>query len=182
MPTDTRYVRAATARRSPNARLYSAVPRSSQCPSIVTVQLGYFLRTAASASSTAWPAALTSALSSSKNNGLSGELRFRSSSEADAMASSRTGSGGTTVGSATGCGGAGGRVPGSVVVVGGGCGRAIGGFALWQAAYSGAVSRIRTESAARKAAFSVCIVYSIYGPADRPAATIIWTNRAWRCY
>ncbi len=35
---DTR--RAVTARRSPNARLYSAVPRSSQCPSIVTVQVG----------------------------------------------------------------------------------------------------------------------------------------------
>src|SRR5438128_10811756 len=162
MPTDTRYVRAATARRSPKARLYSAVPRSSQCPSIVKVQLEYFFRTAASASSTAWPAALTSALSNSKNNGLSGELRFRSSSEADAMASSRAGSGGTTVGSATGCGGAGGRVPGAVDVVGGGgCGRAIGGFALWQATKSGGVSRIRTESAASKAALRVCIVYYI---------------------
>src|SRR5438132_10109171 len=171
MPTDTRYVRAATARRSPKARLYSAVPRSSQCPSIVTVQLGYFFRTAASASSAAWPAALTSALSSSKNNGLSGELRFRSSSEADAMASSRAGSGGTTVGSATGCGGAGGRVPGAVVVVGGGCGRAMGGFALWQAS-SVAVRTIRTKSAAREAASRVCIVYSMCpGPARRPAPT-----------
>src|SRR5439155_23880121 len=69
-----------------------------------------------------------SLLSKSKKTGLSGELRFRSSSDADEIASSRTGSGGTTVGSATGSGGAGGREAGVVVLggAGGGIGRAIG--------------------------------------------------------
>jgi hypothetical protein len=64
---------------------------------------------------------------------LSGEFLFRSSIDADEIASSRTGSGGTTVGSATGSGGAGGRV-GVVVAVGGGAGRATGGAFLWHAA------------------------------------------------
>src|SRR5207302_2994592 len=54
-------------------------------------------------------------------------------SDADAMASSRTGSGGTIVGSATGSGGEGGRAAGFVVGAGGGgVGRATGGTFLWQ--------------------------------------------------
>src|SRR4051812_25705314 len=132
MPSDTRYARAAIARRSPKARLYSAVPRSSQCPSIVTDQLGYFFSSAALASSAFCEAALRSLLSSSKYTGISGEFLFKSSSDADEIASSRTGSGGTTVGSLTGSGGAGGRV-GLVDAVtggGGGIGRATGGAFL----------------------------------------------------
>src|SRR5206468_9677003 len=112
MPSDTRYARAATERRSPNARLYSAVPRSSQCPSIVTAQVEYFFNVAALSSSARCASDDRSLLSKSKKTGLSGELRFRSSSDADEIASSRTGSGGTTVGSATGSGGAGGREAG----------------------------------------------------------------------
>src|ERR671936_2117841 len=122
IPSETRYVRAAIARRSPSARLYSAVPRSSQWPSIVTVQVEYFFRIAASASSTPCSARSISALSNSKKAGLSGEFRFRSSSDALAIVSSRIGSGGTTGGSATGSRGAGGRV----VVVGGGGGGGVG--------------------------------------------------------
>src|SRR6185295_19349473 len=72
----------------------------------------------------------------SKKTGLNGELRLRSSSDADAIASSRTGSGGTIVGSATGSGGAGGREP--VVELapggGGGSGRATGAGFLPHAA------------------------------------------------
>ena len=44
MPSEVKYVFTAVARRSPSARLYSAVPRSSQCPSTVTTQVGYFRR------------------------------------------------------------------------------------------------------------------------------------------
>src|SRR5207253_5591987 len=70
-----------------------------------------------------------------KNTGASGEFLFRSSSEADEMASSRTGSGGTIVGSLTGSGGAGGR-PGAAGAAdgGGGAGRATGGVFLPHAA------------------------------------------------
>src|SRR5437762_1474645 len=152
------------ARRSPSARLYSGVPRSSQWPSIVTYQVEYFFSAEALALRTAWPSALTSLLSSSKNTGLRGELRLRSSSEADAMVSSLTGSGGTMMGSATGSGGAGGRTAGgataAVVVDGGGAGRATGAFLPPQAAATTA-TRIRTHSAARKAADRVDIVCSI---------------------
>jgi hypothetical protein len=54
---------------------------------------------------------------------------FKSSSDAEEIASSGTGSGGTMVGSATGSGGAGGR-DGAVGFAGGGggAGRATGGF------------------------------------------------------
>src|SRR5262245_46124828 len=109
MPSAIRYARALTARRSPNARLYSAVPRSSQWPSIVTAQLPYFLSSEAFSFSVCWASVDSSSLSYSKKTGLSGEFLFRSSSDAAAMASSRTGSGGTEVGSATGGGGGGGR-------------------------------------------------------------------------
>src|SRR5438067_5652193 len=136
MPSDTRYARAAMARRSPNARLYSAVPRSSQWPSIVMVQVPYFFSSPASWSSALCAAGLRSLLSSSKNTGWSGEFRFKSSSDADEIASSRTGSGGTMAGSVTGSGGAGGRpgVEGAVVAGGGGVGRATGGVFLPHAA------------------------------------------------
>src|SRR3954454_6202568 len=110
MPSDTRYARAAAARRSPNARLYSAVPRSSQCPSMVTAQVPYRFNSAALASSARWPSGLKSLLSNSKNTGFNGEFRFRSSSDAEEIASFGTGSGGTLVGSTAGFGGAGGRV------------------------------------------------------------------------
>src|SRR5262249_53590633 len=137
MPSDTRYARAATARRSPNARLYSAVPRSSQCPSIVIAHAPYFFSVAAFVSSAVLPSSVISLLSYSKNTGFSGELRFRSSSELDAMASSRSGSGGTSVGSRTGSGGPGTREAeaGGAEDGGGGGGiLATGGFLAPQAA------------------------------------------------
>src|SRR5262245_10857905 len=120
MPSDTRYSRAASARRSPNARLYSAVPRSSQCPSMVMIQAPYFLSTSALELRTDWPSDVTSELSYAKNTGRNGESRFRSSSDFDPIASSATGSAGTTVGSATGSGGAGGRGAAEPVEAGGG--------------------------------------------------------------
>ncbi len=105
--------------------------------------------TAAFSSSTAWASGDTSLLSSSKKTGFSGELRFRSSSDAEAMPSSRTGSGGTTVGSATGTGGAGGREPAVVVPAGGvgRVGRATGGCLLPQAAARTTVNRTGTKAA-----------------------------------
>src|SRR5262249_49422436 len=85
---------------------------------------------AAFSSSARWPSRLKSLLSSSKNTGFSGELRFKSSRDAEEIASVGTGSAGTRIGSSTGCGGAGGLPPGSPVFVvgGGGVGRATGGF------------------------------------------------------
>src|SRR5262245_50667513 len=132
MPSDTRYARAATARRSPNARLYSAVPRSSQWPSIVTVQVALRLSSAAFSSSVFCPSPDSSSLSYSKKTGFSGEFLLISSSDTDDTSSGRTGSGGTTVGSGTGCGGAGGRVVAFVVagVVDGGVGRRTGALFL----------------------------------------------------
>src|SRR5436190_8292621 len=184
MPSDTRYVRAATARRSPNARLYSAVPRSSQWPSIVTAQLGYFLSTDALASSAAWPFASTSALSYSKKTGWSGELRFRSSSDAEAMRSSRAGSGGTTVGSAAGSGGAGGRCAGAVVAGGGGIGRATGGVFLPHPANITIERTNRAASVVNRGANRMHIAsapwYAVCR-ADRVREVLILTNRADSC-
>src|SRR5258706_16401520 len=107
---------------------------------MVTAQLALRLSSAAFSSSAACPAVVRSLLSYSKNAGLSGDCRLRSSSELDVMLSARTGSGGTMTGSRTGSGGAGGR-GGAVVSAtagGGGDGRATGGFFLPQA---NAVSR-----------------------------------------
>src|SRR5688572_22081121 len=94
---------------------------------MVICHAGYFFKIAAFSWSTLWPLESTSDWSRPKNNGFSGESRFRSSSERPAIESSATGSGGTTTGSLTGCGGGGGLL--SVVVVksgGGGIGRATG--------------------------------------------------------
>src|SRR5437879_5163670 len=95
---------------------------------------------------------LSSALSYSKKAGLSGEFRLRSSSEADVIASSRTGSGGTIVGSATGSGGAGGREALSAVVAAGagGVGRATGGLFLWHAVTPSAAITTVAYNAARR--------------------------------
>src|SRR5688572_31670086 len=129
MPSDSRYVLTATARRSPSARLYSAVPRSSQCPSTVIIHVGYFRITAALAVTTARPASSSSALSSGKNAGLNGESRLRSSSDRALMPSSAiaSGSGGTGNASVVGLGAGGDAgvtgppVGGTGCVSGGGC-------------------------------------------------------------
>src|SRR5580765_3319454 len=114
------------------------------------------------ASSTALAAGSISALSRAKNTGRSGELRLSSSSVADAIASSRTGSGGTVVGSTDGRGGAGGRAgvgAGGVALAtggGGGSGRATGGF-LPPHPRATTVAAISTNSAG----FAIDIVCSI---------------------
>src|SRR3954467_7939747 len=167
MPNEIRYARAAIARRSPKARLYSAVPRSSQWPSTVTAQLVYRFSSAAFSSSVFWFAALRSLLSSSKYTGFSGEFLFKSSSDADEIASSRTGSGGTATGSRTGSGGDGGRagaVPGALAG-GGGMGRARGGIFLWHAA--------RVISATSASAVAVSRAGFIGTP-------VIWTSQVFR--
>src|SRR5437899_1435664 len=89
---------------------------------MVTVQLGYRFRTVAFSVNAVCAGVSSSALSRAKNTGLSGELRLRSSSDADEMESLGTGSGGTTVGSATGSGGAGGRAAAVDAAAGGGGG------------------------------------------------------------
>src|SRR5688572_5868513 len=148
MPSDTRYVRAATARRSPRARLYSAVPRSSQCPSIVIAHVGYFFRTAAFACSISRPASLTSALSKAKNTGCRGESRFKSSSDRPDTSSLANGGGG--IGSRIGAGGSAGRV--AVLDEGGGVGgggRATGGCAFLHPAAPISSTRHRQSSECR---------------------------------
>src|SRR5437764_6099968 len=106
---------------------------------MVTVHVACCLRRAALASRMCCPSVERSLLSRSKKTGRNGEFRFNSSRDADDIASSRTGSGGTIDGSGTATGGAGGRV-GAVslaeAVAGGGgaVGRAIGAFLRPQAA------------------------------------------------
>src|SRR3954453_21671893 len=97
---------------------------------MVTVQAGYCFSTPALSLSARCASDVSSLLSYSKNAGLSGEVLFRSSSDADEIRSSRTGSGGTMVGSAPGSGGAGGReaVLDEEGGGGGGTGLATGGF------------------------------------------------------
>src|SRR5688572_227569 len=127
-----RYVRAATARRSPRARLYSAVPRSSQWPSIVITHVGYFLRMAAFACRIVRLASFTSELSYSKKIGCSGESRLRSSSDLPDTSSAGSGCGG--IGSRTGGGGSGGSVDAVGGGGAGGVGRATGGWLFRQPA------------------------------------------------
>src|SRR5690349_6306968 len=116
------------ARRSPSARLYSAVPRSSACPSMVITQVEYFLMISALALSACCARLSTSELSKAKNTGWNGEFLLMSPMSRDEIGSSATGSGGTGRGSDTGVGGAGGRFASGVdEATGGGVGRAIGG-------------------------------------------------------
>src|SRR5437867_9372243 len=128
---------------------------------MVMDQVEYFFRVAAFASSMLLPSALISELSYSKNTGFSGELRFKSSSDAEAMRSSFTGSGGTSVGSATGSGGAGGRAAatGGAGLFGGGAGRAMGGFLPPHAAASD-TSTITTKRALLLALRIICSLSS----------------------
>src|SRR4030095_4563856 len=124
---DARYALTALARRSPSARLYSAVPRSSQCPSTVIAHVEYFFSTSASAVATARPVSSSSALSSGKKIGFSGELRFKSSSDRLATESSpRRGATGTESSTRWGGAGRGGSSAGASVTVGVGCGVAAG--------------------------------------------------------
>src|SRR3982751_1123620 len=134
MPSDTRYCRTDRARRSPSARLYSAVPRSSQCPSTETIQVGCCFIVSAFLASTAWPSLLISALSNSKNTGARMPVLLISSSE-PMSALDTEGSGGTATGGAsvTGSGGAGGRLAVMSSGGGGGVGRAIGGVFFFHA-------------------------------------------------
>ena len=102
---------------------------------MVTVQVAYRFRTPAFSSSVFCASVVSSLLSSSKNTGLSGEFLFRSSSDADEIASSRTGSGGTMVGSGDRLTAARAAAApcdeGSAAEV---AGRATGGLFLWHAA------------------------------------------------
>src|SRR5580765_3276172 len=99
------------ARRSPSARLYSEVPRSSQCPSISTSWLGLALRYAAVASSTAASAGRMSDLSKAKWIGLSASLARYSlggAGGAGAVVGGTTGAGATGAGAGAGVAGVGG--------------------------------------------------------------------------
>src|SRR3954464_8417715 len=132
---------------------------------MVTVQPGYCFSTPALSLSARCASDVRSLLSYSKNAGLSGEFLFKSSSDAAEIASSRTGSGGTIVGSATGSGGAGGWF-GAVLGGGGGIGRVTGAVFLPQAAaLSASTAKTHTRD---RAAFIV-------------SSPVIWTNPASRC-
>src|SRR5437773_7940548 len=126
MPSATRYVLTATARSSPSARLYSAVPRSSQCPSIVTTHVGYFFMMSALPETITRPASSSSELSSPKKAGLNGESLFRTSSERLPIVSSLIAGTGTDY--STRCAGAAGAVGdgAGVDTAGGGAGRGAG--------------------------------------------------------
>src|SRR5258705_3870272 len=150
MPSATRYVLTATARSSPSARLYSAVPRSSQCPSTVTTHVGYFFMMSALADTIARPASSRSELSSPKNAGLNGESRFRSSSERLPIASSLIA--GTGIDSSTRSAGRGGGAGGpgvDVAAAGGGAVDATGAGFFFAQAPTNARTRIRTIVARR---------------------------------
>src|SRR5690349_22655353 len=67
MPSETRKFLAELARRSPRARLYSRVPRSSAWPSTVTVKFGYCFRKPAQRSTVRRASGFRSDLSKSKN-------------------------------------------------------------------------------------------------------------------
>src|SRR5688572_11310758 len=151
MPSDTRYVLTATARRSPSARLYSAVPRSSQCPSISTIHVGNFFNSSAFPATIARPWSSSSALSRPKNAGFNGELRFSSSSERLPIESSASGSAGTGSDSSIRSLGRG-AGPGAAVTAGGvatgGAGRATGACRRAQPATTSPIN-IRTTNVDR---------------------------------
>src|SRR5688572_6900986 len=148
MPSETRNVFTAIARRSPSARLYSAVPRSSQCPSMVTTHFAFFFRISALAEIVSRPASSTSELSRVKKTGFRGELRFRSSSVRFASESSDTaGCAGTGRASSTRVGPAGDVTAGPPAAEGGGCGigAATGVCRLAHAATESAATRIAID-------------------------------------
>src|SRR5688572_28810766 len=178
-PSDTRNVLTAMARRSPRARLYSGVPRSSQCPSMVTTQLEYFFSTSAFSAAVARPASSSSALSTPKNTGFSGELRLRSSSVRLEIPSSASGCCGTGSASSTRCGGgAGGGVviDGGAPTDGGGAGARIGGWRRLQA--DTATSRTITATVSLNVVRMRLIIRPVgclivSGPRDLPEAATV---------
>src|SRR6188508_2033732 len=109
MPSETRYVLAERARRSPKAKLYSAVPRSSLCPSIVTAHVEYFLSTSALAIRTFCPSSSMASLSYLKKTGARIPFLLTVSISSPASGSEETTgvSGGSTGGGSGGVGGAG---------------------------------------------------------------------------
>src|SRR3954462_15039707 len=163
MPSDTRYGLAATARFSPRPRVFLAVPRSSQCPSIVITHDGYFFRRAALVLNACCAVPSTSKLSRGKNTGWNGEfLLMMSRSPLTSGSSVILGSGGIGVVSGTGVGGAGG---GAVVVPdgeGGGIGRATGGFFEPHAPAPSAITRTAI------AANCVCLICPLLNPNPEP--------------
>src|SRR5262245_8358471 len=168
MPRETRYVFTVTARRSPSAKLYSAVPRSSQCPSIVITHEGYLRNVAALLCTTAWASLSSSALSRPKKAGLNGEFRFRSSSERPPIESSPIGSGGTGRFSSPACvagaraGGGAGVVTAGGVLTGGGAGRATGDCFLAHAA----TTRVNRIGATMAPLLGHCMLSSRIIPSD----------------
>src|SRR5262245_27210626 len=94
-------------RRSPSARLYSEVPRSSQWPSMSTSWLGLALRWAALASSTLASAGRMSALSKAKKICLSASLARYSFGGAGGGGVGAATGGGVGAGAGAGGGGAG---------------------------------------------------------------------------
>src|SRR5687768_425929 len=105
---------------------------------MVTIQFGYFFSTSAFSTAVARPTSSSSALSTAKNTGFSGELRLRSSSVRFEMPSSASGCGGTGNASSIRVGGAAG---GAVVTAGG---AAMGGGA---GASTGVGRRLQADTA-----------------------------------
>src|SRR5262245_28817544 len=117
---------AALARRSPKARLYSAVPRSSACPSTRTSSSGWALRYVALASSTFASFGRILDLSKSKKMSFSASLGANSAGRGAAGGGGAGVGAGAGGGAAAGGGGGGGAGAGAGVAAGGGGGAGVG--------------------------------------------------------
>src|SRR6516162_1333627 len=124
-PRLTKYSLTALARRAPSARLYSALPRESQCPSIVEAVLPHFLSQSASRCSGGLASSRSSALSRSKYTSWSGRSAFNCSSDFCAKICSSVSALGRGAGAGAGGGDGGGG--GAGVTAGGGGGAGAGG-------------------------------------------------------
>ena len=178
------YSWAANARRSPSPRLYSGVPRSSQCPSMVTTQVGYRMSRSAFASAVLRPRSSSSELSSPKNTASSGDSRFNSSSVRLANSSSGVSTGGTTGGGAGG-GGTGRGAGARSSAAGGGGGDVSGATGGGRRAHDCSVSVATTQAAiaAHKSVPRTCIPspFPDSRPIRRRLSCPIATNSASRC-
>src|SRR5262245_30687633 len=147
-PRFVRYSFTALARREPRARLYSALPRESQCPSTLICVLVHFFIQSAFFCSRGFASSRISDLSRSKYT--SSSSRVSSSvvlrAKISSSVSARVGGGGTGAGG----GGGGGGVTGAAGGGGGGGAGAGGGTFLWQPAAATARTRLSPSTDASR--------------------------------
>src|SRR6266487_6780529 len=149
-PRFVRYSFTAFARRDPRARLYSALPRESQCPSTLTCVLVHFFIQSASFWSRPFASSRISDLSRSKRTSSSGRSSLSCATDLRAKISSSVRGRGAGAGAGGGGAGGGGGVTGAVGVGGGGGAGAAGGTFLWQPATTKARTRLSPSTDARR--------------------------------